>query len=146
MNPNPTRTARILTLSGILPFAIGAAGQWLAPELAPWPVWTLGYGAVIAAFIAGIHWAVHLFFAARAPLNLLVSSNVLALAAWLALLLPAGPAPFLLLVAVFAALLAVDRALQRAELIPAWFYRLRIEASSAVVLCLLAMAVAAAGV
>lgn len=142
MNPNPTPTARILTLSGILPFAAGAAGQWLAPDSAPWPAWTLAYGAVIAAFIAGIHWAVHLLFAARAPLNLLVSSNVLALAAWLALLLPAGPLPFLLLVAVFAALLAVDRALHRAGLIPAWFYRLRIQASSAVVLCLLAMAAA----
>ena len=144
MNPNPTRTARVLTLSGILPFAIGAAGQWLAPELAPWPVWTLGYGAVIAAFIAGIHWAVHLFFAARAPLNLLITSNALALVAWLALLLPAGPLPLLLLVAVFAALLAVDRALQRAELIPAWFYRLRIQASAAVSLCLLVLAVALA--
>lgn len=142
MNPNPTPTARILTLSGILPFAAGAAGQWLAPDAAPWPAWTSAYGAVIAAFIAGIHWAVHLFFAARVPLNLLVSSNVLALAAWLALLLPAGPLPFLLLVAVFAALLAADRALHRAGLIPAWFYRLRIQASSAVVLCLLAMAAA----
>ena len=144
MNSNPTRTARVLTLSGILPFAIGAAGQWLAPELAPWPVWTLGYGAVIAAFIAGIHWAVHLFFAARAPLNLLITSNVLALAAWLALLLPVGPLPLLLLAAVFAALLAVDRALQRAQLIPAWFYRLRIQASAMVSLCLLVLAVALA--
>lgn len=142
MPSNSTRAARLLTYAGILPFAIGLAGQVFAPAAAPWPEWTAAYAAVIAAFIAGIHWAVHLFFGDRAPMNLLVSSNVLALAAWGALLLPAGPWPFRLLIPVFLALVLIDRRLARAGLIPAWFYRLRLQASAAVTLCLLGMAVA----
>ena len=142
MPPNSTTIARGLTYAGILPFAAGLAGQLFAPEAAPWREWTAAYGAVIAAFIAGIHWAVHLFFGDKAPVNLLISSNVLALAAWGALLLPAGPGPFRLLVLVFLALVLIDRRLYRAELIPDWFYRLRLQASAAVSLCLLGMAVA----
>lgn len=142
MPPNSSTTARWLTFAGILPFAAGLAGQVFAPEAAPWREWTAAYGAVIAAFIAGIHWAVHLFFGDKAPVNLLISSNVLALAAWGALLLPAGPGPFRLLVVVFLALVLIDRRLHRAELIPDWFYRLRLQASAAVSLCLLGMAVA----
>ena len=142
MPPNSTATARWLTYAGILPFAAGMAGQVFAPEAAPWREWTAAYGAVIAAFIAGIHWAVHLFFGDKAPLNLLISSNVLALAAWAALLLPAGPGPFRLLVVVFLALVLIDRRLHRADLIPEWFYLLRLQASAAVSLCLLGMAVA----
>ena len=142
MPPNASTTARWLTYAGILPFAAGLAGQLFAPEAAPWREWTAAYGAVIAAFIAGIHWAVHLFFGDKAPVNLLISSNVLALAAWGALLLPAGSGPFRLLVVVFLALVLIDRRLHRAELIPDWFYRLRLQASAAVSLCLLGMAVA----
>jgi hypothetical protein len=142
MSPNSITTACWLTYAGILPFAAGLVGQVFAPEAAPWREWTAAYGAVIAAFIAGIHWAVHLFFGDKAPVNLLISSNVLALAAWGALLLPAGPGPFRLLVLVFLALVLIDRRLYRAELIPDWFYRLRLQASAAVLLCLLGMAVA----
>jgi len=36
----------------------------------------------------------------------------------------------------------IDRRLRKAELIPEWFYRLRLQASAAVSLCLLGMAVA----
>lgn len=142
MPPNSTQAARLLTYAGILPFAIGLAGQVFAPTAAPWQQWTAAYGAVIAAFIAGIHWAVHLFFGARAPINLLLSSNILALAAWGALLLPDGPGPFRLLILVFLALVLIDRRLRKAELIPEWFYRLRLQASAAVSLCLLGTAVA----
>ena len=84
----------------------------------------------------------HLFFGERAPINLLLSSNVLALAAWGALLLPDGPGPFRLLILVFLALVLIDRRLRKAELIPEWFYRLRLQASAAVSLCLLGIAVA----
>jgi hypothetical protein len=142
MPPNSSTTARWLTYAGILPFAAGLAGQLFAPEAAPWREWTAAYGAVIAAFIAGIHWAVHLFYGDKAPINLLISSNVLALAAWGALLLPAGPGPFRLLVVVFLALVLIDRRLHRVGLIPDWFYRLRLQASAAVSLCLLGMAAA----
>ena len=72
MPSNSTQAARLLTYAGILPFAIGLAGQVFAPTAAPWQQWTAAYGAVIAAFIAGIHWAVHLFFGERAPINLLL--------------------------------------------------------------------------
>jgi len=142
MNITQQNTARILTFAGILPFAAGVLGQILAPELAPWPVLTVSYGAVIAAFIAGIHWAVFLYKADQCRINLLLSSNILALAAWLALLLPSGPWPLRLLLVIFVALIVLDRRLHLQSLIPDWFYRLRVQASTVVTVCLLAMAIA----
>lgn len=135
-------TARFLTFAGIFPFAAGVLGQILAPNLAPWPALTVAYGAVIAAFLAGIHWAVYLFKAEHCSFNLLISSNVVALTAWLALLLPSGPWPFRLLLLVFVLLIVLDRRLHREGLIPDWFYRLRLQASAAVTLCLFGMAIA----
>lgn len=142
MNPTQQQTARILTLAGILPFAIGLIGQIWAPALLPWPAWTAAYGAVIAGFIAGIHWAVYLFKAGQCRVNLLLTSNVLALAAWASLLLPSGPWPFRCLLLVFVALVVLDSRLHASGLIPDWFYKLRLQASTAVSLCLLGMAVA----
>jgi hypothetical protein len=142
MNPSQKQTARYLTLAGILPFAAGLIGQIWMPTDLPWQVWTIAYGAVIAAFIAGIHWAVFLFKSEQCPVNLLLTSNVLALLAWMALLLPPGPWPLRLLLLVFVALVVLDSRLYRSGLIPDWFYTLRLQASTAVSLCLLAMAVA----
>jgi Protein of unknown function (DUF3429) len=142
MNPIQTRTARYLTFAGLIPFAAGLFGQIGLPAVLPWQAWTIAYGAVIAAFIAGIHWAVFLFRSEHSPVNLLLTSNVLALAAWAALLLPSGPWPFRCLLLVFVALVLIDRRLHKAGVIPDWFYKLRLQASTAVSLCLLAMAVA----
>ncbi|RUT28550.1 DUF3429 domain-containing protein [Arsenicitalea aurantiaca] len=122
--------ALILTAAGALPFLAGLVdvallgGQWLQAIQV--------YGAVIAAFICGIHWGAAMFAPERMAPRLLILSNFLALLAWLSALLP-PTAGFLSLAAVFGSLLLVDRHLFRAGLWPDWFWTLRIAISALVI-------------
>jgi len=119
--------ARVLTFAGGLPFIAAVAALALAPAVATSAIWqaVLAYGAVIASFVSGIHWGLFLYRANAFPLNLFISSNVCALAAWAALLVPPLWLALALLIAVFAALFAIDHVLWRASAHAAWFYRLR---------------------
>ncbi len=65
-------------------------------------------------------------------LRLFVASNVAALLAWGAALLSPKPG-FLLLAAVFAGLLLVDRQLRQSGLWPDWFWTLRVTISTVVI-------------
>jgi SAM-dependent methyltransferase len=94
------------------------------------------YSAIIIAFLAGIHWACFLFFANTCPRPLLLTSNLVALLAWLGLLAPQAPWSMLLHILCFLYLLVLDHRLQQAGILPAWFYRLRCRATSIVVLSL----------
>ncbi len=119
--------ARILTYAGALPFIAAVAALPLAPAVATAPIWqaVLGYGAVIASFVSGIHWGLFLYRQGAMPLNLFISSNVCALAAWAALLAPQRWQGLVILIAVFAVLFAIDRLLWRGGIHAEWFYRLR---------------------
>lgn len=134
------RTATALTFAGALPFVIALVALFFElPRADAIRIFLLEavmlYGAVIASFVSGIHWGLHLdpARAERAELNLFVSSNICALAAWVALLLPMAHAPFLLLAVVFAALFAIDWSLFRKGLIERWFFALRLRISAIVV-------------
>lgn len=117
-----------LTLLGTLPM--------LAATLLHDIPMAASYGAVILAFLAGLHWQIGLSGATRTPpRHLLLSSNIAALLAWLALLLPAPWAPLLLALGLVW-LLTIDLVLRDAGLIPAWFYRLRQCATMVLVICL----------
>jgi hypothetical protein len=138
--------AQGLVYAGSLPFLACALLAWAGPIAAvpgvdPVAV-AIGYGAVIASFIAGIHWAVHLFAGTRGGDNLLVASNVVALVAWGALLI-GGAWGLALLIACFATLFALDRRLHRRGVWPAWFFRLR-RNITAIVTCALLVTIAAA--
>lgn len=140
-SPRFLRLAQGLVYSGSLPFLACALLAWAGPiagvpSVDPVAV-AIGYGAVIASFIAGIHWAVHLFAGARGGDNLLVASNVVALVAWGALLI-GGAWGLALLVACFAALFALDRRLHRRGVWPTWFFRLRRNITAIVIGALLA--------
>lgn len=100
------------------------------------------YGAVIASFISGIHWGVSFFAPGGMRVGLLVGSNVAALAAWAAALLPPMPG-FIASAILFAVLLAIDGYLYRSGLWPAWFWMLRRVISTIVILACLAIAVLA---
>lgn len=133
--------AQVLVYSGSLPFLACALLAWAgpiagAPDVDPVAV-AIGYGAVIASFIAGIHWAVHLFAGARGGDNLLIASNIVALIAWAALLI-GGAWGLALLIACFAALFALDHRLHRRGVWPAWFFRLRRNITAIVIGALLA--------
>lgn len=100
------------------------------------------YGAVIAAFLCGTHWAMALLGAEAMAVRLFLISNGMALLAWLGALLPARSG-FLLLGVVFAMLLAVDGVLHQRRLWPTWFWQLRCAITLVVVSACAGLAVAA---
>jgi len=133
MTPSAITLAQLLTYGGTLPLVACA----LAPLAGLGGAVIAGsYSAVIVSFLCGIHWAAHLFFAERCPRNLLVTSNAVALLAWLSLLMGGAPPGLLLLALCFLYLLALDVKLRDAGILPAWFFRLRRNATVIVVLCL----------
>lgn len=125
-------TARVLTYLGILPFLLGAL-IFFDSALFGFKFsehWVITYGAIIASFIAGIHWG--LYLAGKAPINLFIHSNIVALAAWSALLI--SPVySFILLTLCFLYLIVIDIRLARAGVIQPWFLRLRKHATIAVI-------------
>jgi len=135
LRPAEAGLAAVLTYAGTLPFIACAALAWtqmrvlasapaFAPGLAPSDI-AIAYGAVIASFIAGTHWAARVYRPETSALPTLVMSNVFALLAWVALLLPARTWGLGLLIACFAGLLAVDAGLRRSGVLPVWFWPLR---------------------
>lgn len=136
------RLATILTYAGILP-------PWLLLALAQvtdvggLPLAALGYGAVIASFVAGIQWSTFLHTGGRTPVNLLLVSNAGALAAWAMVLVSVWSMPlgFAGLAAVLGALLYVDERCFAAGVLPAWFRPLRRHATIGLGLGMLAWAV-----
>lgn len=131
------RTAQLLTYAGTLPLVIAAVelvfGRLPSSDVF-WVVST--YSAIIISFLAGIHWACYLFFAQRCPRNLLFTSNIVALLAWLSLLVHQQPWQLLLQILCFFYLLTLDYKLEKAALLPKWFYTLRRNATVIVVLSL----------
>lgn len=131
------RMAQWLTYAGTLPLVIAAvemvAGR-IPSDDAAWIAST--YSAIILSFLAGIHWACYLFFAQACPRNLLITSNAVALLAWLSLLAQHQPWSVLLQIFCFLYMLALDYKLQHAAILPQWFYVLRRNATIIVVLLL----------
>lgn len=122
----------VLTLLGALPF-IG-----LAALLYIKPVWGdailfyyafVTYGAIILTFLAGIHWGLAVAFGrhqlTRVCRILLIWSNVVALSAWIALLMFEYPLAIPLLAVGFAVQWLMDRRLYQTYFIPIWFIRIR---------------------
>ena len=128
--------ATLLTLSGTLPF-IGVT-LFAVMDL-PWLTLPMGtvlliYAAVIASFISGIHWAYALIGQQR--IDLLWKSNLITLLAWFAALQIVEHSVWLLFFC-FAYLVKIDHGLFRQSVITAWFWRLRLQATAIVMICLL---------
>ena len=130
MTQGQIHLARILAYGGILP-------PWLALILhvstgLPWAGFAaLTYGAVIASFVCGMHWGIAMQPSQRMPVNLLITSNVGALAAWAMLLASmwSTDLAFLGLAIVLGVLLLVDRKLLSATIIEPWLWSVRCIAS-----------------
>ena len=128
--------AQCLTYAGVLPF-LGAA---IMPAVKSnflglnYDSVILTYGAVIASFVAGIHWGIYLF--KDAPLNLFIHSNVVALLAWCAVMF-AHPANTVILLICFLYLIVIDRQLWKAGVIEKWYLRTRLIATTLVLFALL---------
>lgn len=141
-SPNP-RLAQVLTYAGTLPLIGCALLAWTrsAPGVDAASI-CIAYAAVIASFISGIHWAASLFFSPRCGHLPLIVSNVIALAAWISMLLGDAVWACLLLALCFVSLLMLDGRLHAQAVLPTWFYRLRRNATMIVVSMLLLMALA----
>lgn len=131
MNDGQARLARALTYGGILPPWLGlvlhltvAAPAWAGFAVA-------AYGAVIASFVCGMHWGIALRPVATIPVNLLLTSNAGALAAWLLVLVALWSIPFACigLVVVLGLLLLIDHRLLGAAVLQPWFWTVRRNAS-----------------
>ena len=126
--------ANTLTYAGALPFLACALLSFSYDQLpllgASTSLVILTYGAVIASFIAGIHWGLYLF--KNPPLNLFIYSNIITLAAWANLYFVPTLGAIILIIC-FAILLVIDRQLAENNIIEDWFYSLRIRISTIVI-------------
>jgi Protein of unknown function (DUF3429) len=138
---NP-RLAQALTYAGTLPLIACALLAWMPASGVDTTAVAVAYGAVIVSFISGIHWAASLFFVQRCGYLPLVASNVIALLAWIGLLLHSPILACLLLVLCFVSLLTLDRKLHAQAVLPRWFYRLRCNATAIVIPMLVLVALA----
>ena len=129
--------ATTLTYAGTLPLLVAALGVSLS-LMTPFNVALIAttYSAIIITFLAGIHWAAYLFFSDKCPRNLLLTSNAVALLAWLSLLWPQQPWGLLLQNLCFLYLLTMDYKLHAVSILPTWFYTLRRNATVIVALSL----------
>jgi len=99
-------------------------------------VTALHYSVIISSFLCGIHWAIYLFFSGKCPRNLFITSNIIALIAWLTLSLANLHTALLLQSLCFLYLLTIDYRLVAGGIIPDWFYLLRRNATTIVVISL----------
>ena len=126
-------TTRILTWSGLIPFAgLAVVAMLDGPD---WMALLLtAYAALILSFMAGTLWARHLLGESTHP-RMLIASNVLVLAAWPAILIPVHWAAAWLAL-LFAAHLMLEEP-WRSYGLPGWYRRLRLAVSSAAIVLLL---------
>ena len=140
MNAPQQTLARWLTYLGAVPMltapCVAALGIIPAAQASHAMI---TYAAIIISFLAGIHWAVYLFFASACPRNLLLTSNITALLAWASLLLPHAAFALILQLLCFVYLLMLDVRLHKAAILPTWFFQLRRNASVIVMAALLGM-------
>ncbi|QDC43242.1 DUF3429 domain-containing protein [Methylophilus medardicus] len=129
--------AKALTLLGAIPFVAAVLAQIAGMAHYHTAYLSLTYGAIIISFLSGIHWGLYITHAKAKRINLLVSSNILALLAWLSLLLLVPVTQYLIQITCFISLLLIDRQLAADGAIEAWFYQLRLQISSLVIICLL---------
>lgn len=135
--PGVPRRAAWLGGLGLLPFLAGTTALWLLEQ----PRWgaalfmLTGYAAVILAFMGAIHWGLAMAAPAQTRARVMTLSVIPALLAWVALSLPAGGALALMAVGYVGVYGMDSRAISRG-LAPAWYRRLRIPLTVAVLGCL----------
>lgn len=140
------RTPLLLALAGLIPFVVSAGtllndsayalmldllgGRFVGPYL------QLSYGVMILGFMSGVLWG----FSTRAPAALAPYCYALSVipALWGYLMAGGGPVSAgMNLVFGYLGLLALDWQFWRWGLAPAWWLRLRVPMTAAVVLCLM---------
>lgn len=141
----PILAARLLGLSGLIPFVLPALVVHLAPELGgiDWHALQADYGAVILSFVGALHWGYAVQSGIAGPVAWLRYgwSVVPALWAWLALQCVIETSLQLLAAGLVCAVI-VDRSLLQAVQLPRWFMGLRYQLTAIAALSLLAASLA----
>lgn len=139
---NDRRTYSTLAMAGVTPFVACAilplAGFDSFPMLGPLADVVAGYGLAIISFLAGIHWATQIYDRQQGGFNLLVASNVVFVAVWLAYALGTIEIALAAQIAALIVLLGVDRWLLNDGVITPHYFRTR---SVATMLAVLSLAV-----
>ena len=139
----PLLTRRLASL-GALPFIacaiLSLAGITDLPFLGDPAMVEALYGLTIASFMAGVHWGTALNRDRHLPVNLFITSNIVAVAAWVSVLL-AGPGLALVALSIlFAYLLFIDHRLFRLEVIDRPYWQTRLWITAIVIACLVVTA------
>lgn len=138
LKPNVPQAAIWLGGLGLVPFAMMVAALHFGPteQTALMGSALIGYSAVILSFLGGIAWGRCLSsdseMRPKIQTRMIMISNVPPLLAWTALLLEFDTG-LMLLMACFAAMLAVDLKLVGLHLYPAWFRWLRVPLTLSVI-------------
>lgn len=137
MKANDILIAKILTYSGTIPFFICITLLFYVPIKNIDSIYlALTYGTTIISFLCGIHWGIYLFSSKKFSLNLLIISNIITLINWFLLIFKIIPFTFIVQSICFIILLLIDKKLYNEEILPKWFYQLRLNATLIVLLCL----------
>ena len=141
---NDRKIYSMLTMAGVTPFVACAMLPLFGIEtielLGPLGDVAAGYGLAIISFLAGIHWATQLYEVRKTSFNLLLASNVVFVAVWLAYAI--GTLEFALVTQAVAliTLLGVDRWLLGSGVITQHYFRVRGAATVLAVASLLLIA------
>jgi hypothetical protein len=141
MNRHDIRLAQLLTYAGILPFlllGIATVLKWAGYD---YTVALQCYSAIIISFLCGAHWAIYVLVAEKCRQNLLFLSNIGALIAWATLLMGHHGLACGLQSFCFIYLLWLDHDLLMRHIIPAWYFKLRLNATIVVSVILISVAV-----
>jgi hypothetical protein len=128
------RLVKRLTYAGTIPLLLCTFATLLLVSSIEAVRSAICYGAIIVSFLCGIHWALFLLLGDRCRRNLLLYSNGIALAAWSSLLIAPVSISLCILALCFMALLKLDTELAMADIYPAWYARLRTNATTIVML------------
>lgn len=139
------RSALVLGVAGLIPFAVGALAVTLSPDHRDLAArLLLAYGATILSFLGGVHWGLAMAAGVREnvpgppAVGRLALSVVPQLIAWSAFFWPNPASGMFILVIGIAATLLVEQRGARAGLIPDWYLRLRSFLSYGALACLIA--------
>ena len=136
---------KALMLAGALPF-VACALLPLFGVVSFGPIGSLhtvagGYGFGILSFVAGTHWAFQLLRPSETPLNLFIASNVVFLVVWIGWVVAPLNWALILQALAFAFLLYVDRGLATRGITTIAYLRIRLIATGAAIVSLLAIVV-----
>jgi ABC-type multidrug transport system permease subunit len=135
------RIYSILAMAGVTPFVASAilplAGIKSIEPLGPLALIAASYGLAIVSFLTGIHWATQIYDRQQTSFNLLIASNVVFVAVWLAYVVGSIAVALGTQLAALLVLLGIDRWLMNNGVITPHYYRTR---SAATILAALSLA------